>query len=262
MNYYIVDAFAEEVFEGNPAAVFILDSWLSDDVMQKIAIENNLSETAFTVHNGKDYDLRWFTPGGEINLCGHATLATAFALYQEIEKEATILRFQTMSGELSVTREEDIYKMNFPSLLPKPIEITDAMIAAVGGKRPIEAYLDRDIVLIFEDEKDVRMMTPDFDKMKELPVGKGVLVTAPAKEFDFVSRTFFPKLTINEDPVCGSAHSNFIPYWAEKLGKTEMIARQVSPRGGTLLCKLEGDRVEIGGKAVLYATATLDHKFK
>lgn len=260
MNYYIVDAFAEEVFEGNPAAVFILDQWLSDDVMQKIAIENNLSETAFTVHNGTDYDLRWFTPGGEINLCGHATLATAFTLFREIEKDSTLLTFHSMSGELTVTRKGDIYEMNFPNLMPKPIEITEQMVEVVG-KRPIEAYLDRDIVLVFEDEEDIKNMSPDFDKMKELPVGKGVLVTAPSKEYDFVSRTFFPKLTINEDPVCGSAHSNFIPYWAEKLGKTEMVARQVSPRGGTLICELEGDRVRIGGKAVLYATCSLDHKF-
>jgi phenazine biosynthesis protein PhzF family len=256
MKYYVVDAFAEKVFEGNPAGVCILDEWLSDEVMQKIAIENNLSETAFAVKEGDCYRLRWFTPGNEIDLCGHATLATAYVIANYYEKDAEILKFQTLSGELDVVKKGELYEMDFPSRMPEVILITEQMIDALGIK-PIEAYLGRDLMFVLEKEEDVRNADPDFSKMANLTDGLGVSITAKSEKYDFASRSFFPKLNVNEDPVCGSAHCNFIPYWAKCLGKDEMVARQLSKRGGTLYCKYCGDRVKISGSAALYAVADI-----
>ncbi|MFD4815915.1 PhzF family phenazine biosynthesis protein [Peribacillus butanolivorans] len=256
MKYYVVDAFAEKVFEGNPAGVCIIEEWLSDDTMQKIATENNLSETAFAVKEGESYRLRWFTPADEIELCGHATLATAYVIANYYENNVEEIKFQTMSGELVVLKKDELYEMDFPSRMPEEFPLTDQIVEALGVK-PIETYLGRDLMLVLEKEEDVQNASPDFSMLEKLPDGLGVSITAKSNTYDFVSRSFFPKLKVNEDPVCGSAHCNFIPYWAKRLGKNEMVARQLSKRGGTLYCKSSGDRVKISGSAVLYAIADL-----
>lgn len=258
MKCYFVDAFAEKVFEGNPAAVCILENWPSDSCMQSIAKENNLSETAFAVKEGDKYHLRWFTPGGEIDLCGHATLATAFVLSNFYEKEENKFVFQTLSGDLTVVKKGDLYEMDFPSRMPAKLDITNEMVSALGV-RPVKAFLGRDLMFILEEENDVLYAKPNFSALKELKDGLGVILTAKSQEFDFVSRAFFPKLNVNEDPVCGSAHCQLIPYWSEQFSKQEMVARQLSERGGTLFCKLddERERVHISGYAALYSIAEL-----
>lgn len=256
MKCYVVDAFTQNVFEGNPAAVCITKEWFSDEMMQKIAMENNLSETAFAVKEGNYYGLRWFTPGGEIDLCGHATLATAYVIANYYEHDVESITFRTMSGDLLVSKKEELYEMDFPSRMPAPFSLTEEMIEALGVK-PVETYLGRDLMFVLEKEEDVQHATPDFSKLKDLPHGLGVFITAKGEQYDFVSRCFYPKINVNEDPVCGSAHCNFIPYWAERLGKAEMVARQLSKRGGTLYCKFDGDRVKISGKAALYSIADL-----
>ncbi len=258
MKYFVVDAFAEKVFEGNPAGVCIMDDWISDELMQKIAIENNLSETAFAVkEEAGSYRLRWFTPGGEINLCGHATLATAFIILNYYEKQSDSVKFHTISGELTVNKQDDLYELDFPTVPLEEISVTDQMISALGIV-PIETYLNRDLVFILESEEEVRNVSPDFAKLETLPEGLGVCVTAKSSTYDFVSRGFFPKLKVNEDPVTGSLHCGLIPFWANRLGKKEMVARQLSSRGGTLYCKLEGTRVKMAGRAVLYSVAELN----
>lgn len=256
MKYFVVDAFAENLFEGNPAGICIMEKWLSDDTMQKIAIENNLSETAFAVKERDGYRLRWFTPGGEIDLCGHATLATAYVIANYYDNHVKSIKFQTMSGELMVIKKDNLYEMDFPSRLPEEFTLTEQMVEALGVK-PIETYLGRDLMFVLEKEEDVQNASPDFPKLLKLPDGLGVLITAKSEKYDFVSRCFFPKLNVNEDPVTGSAHCHLIPYWAKRLGRDQMVARQLSKRGGTLYCKLVGDRVTISGSAVLYAIADL-----
>jgi PhzF family phenazine biosynthesis protein len=256
VKYYVVDAFAERVFEGNPAGVCILDEWLSDETMQKIAIENNLSETAFAVKGQDSYHLRWFTPGGEVDLCGHATIATAFVITNFVDVNVSKVIFKTMSGELIVTKKGDLFELDSPSIMPKEFPLTEQMVEALGIK-PLETYLNRDLLFVLENEEAVKNAKPDFSKLEQLSDGMGVLITAKGDQFDFVSRCFFPKIKVNEDPVCGSAHSNFIPYWAKRLGKDEMVARQLSKRGGTLYCKDNGDRVIVGGYATLYSKAEI-----
>ncbi|MCO5526722.1 PhzF family phenazine biosynthesis protein [Enterococcus faecalis] len=250
--YYIVDAFAEEVFKGNPAAVYVLEKWLPEAVMQNIAIENNLSETAFTVKEGKSYALRWFTPEREIDLCGHATLATAFVLFNYYSVAEETLHFTSQSGPLAVTKKEEYYYLDFPYILPERIPILPEYEVALGAKI-YEAYLGRDLFFVLKNEETVAKITPDFSALKALDLGVGVIVTAPGDSVDFVSRTFFPKLRINEDPVCGSAHANLIPYWGKRLNQTTLSAYQVSPRGGFLTCEVKENRVIIGGTAKLFA---------
>lgn len=258
MKYYVVDAFAEKIFEGNPAGVCIMDEWLPEKMMENIAIENNLSETAFAVKE-KDrdsYHLRWFTPGGEIDLCGHATIATAYTITNFYDKELKKIRFQTKSGELIVSKKNDLYELDFPSIKLNEYSLTKQMVEALGIK-PVETFLGRDLVFVLEKEEDVLNLSPDFTKLAQFPEGLAVFVTAKGKEVDFVSRAFWPKLNVNEDPVCGSAHCSLIPLWAKRLGKNEMIARQLSKRGGTLYCKYDDVRVKISGSAVLYSIADL-----
>ncbi|MEH7481338.1 PhzF family phenazine biosynthesis protein [Neobacillus drentensis] len=256
MKYYVVDAFAEKVFEGNPAGVCIMKNWIPDEIMQKIAIENNLSETAFAVMEEKIYRLRWFTPGGEINLCGHATLATAYVIMNYIEMQVDTLQFETMSGVLTVNKLGELYEMDFPAVPSEELPITEQMIDALGV-RPVETYLNRDLVFVLESEEAVKNANPDFSKLEKLPEGLGVCITAKGSEYDFVSRGFFPKLKINEDPVTGSLHCSLIPFWSQRLEKREMVAKQLSSRGGTLYCKHEGTRVKMAGKAALYSIADL-----
>ena len=252
MKQYIVDAFTDKVFSGNPAAVCVMDEWLPEDLMMGITRENNLSETAFAVRkpDGR-YHLRWFTPGGEIDLCGHATLGTAFVIMNYYELEAESVSFDTMSGVLTVVRRGDLYEMDFPAYELKEIPVTDAMTEATGT-RPVRAYMGRDMLCVYESEEIIRSMKPDQDRIMKLD-GALLHVTAAGAEYDCVSRSFAPKLAIAEDPVCGSGHCHIIPYWAELTGKTELTAYQASRRGGELYCRIDGNRIRLSGKAVIYS---------
>lgn len=250
---YQVDAFTNQLFKGNPAAVAPLQEWLPDEQLQAIALENNLSETAFFRPNGRDYDLRWFTPTKEVKLCGHATLATAHVLIEHLNHEkAGRLNFQTLSGPLMVRRNEGgWYTMNFPSdhleLTPPPRQVRDAL-----GITPIETYKGReDLLVILEDQDAIVGLHPDFRLLEELDY-RGVIVTAPGKNTDFASRCFYPNYGVNEDPVTGSAHTTLAPYWAKRLEKNELSAIQCSPRTGRLRCRVLDERVEISGQAVTY----------
>ncbi|MEH7118357.1 PhzF family phenazine biosynthesis protein [Neobacillus vireti] len=257
MRYYVVDAFADKVFEGNPAGVCVMEEWLPEYTMQNIAIENNLSETAFAVKEEDGYRLRWFTPGGEINLCGHATLATAYVIMNFVETQLNTVLFNTMSGVLTVNKINGLYELDFPAAVSEELPVTKEMVDALGTT-PLEVYLNRDLLLVLESEEIVKNLSPDFSKLAQLPEGLGVIVTAKGNTYDFVSRAFFPKLKVNEDPVCGSAHCCLVPFWAERLQKREMVARQLSSRGGTLYCKLEDTRVRMAGKAALYSIADIN----
>ena len=249
---YQADAFTDKLFGGNPAAVCPLTEWLPDEVMQKIAVENNLAETAFFVKNENGFMLRWFTPEFEIDLCGHATLASAHILYTELGFEDDSIHFDTVkAGELVVSRTGDKYTMDFPSRPPIHIEPPVGLIEAMGEKQPLEVLRSRDYFLVYESEDDIKELSPDFFTLSKMDT-IGVVVTAKGDNADFVSRFFAPGAGIPEDPVTGSAHCNLIPYWADKLGKTKMHAYQLSPRLGEIWCELKGDRVLITGNAVTY----------
>lgn len=251
LDIYQVDAFTSKPFGGNPAAVVPLETWLPDETMQSIALENNLSETAFFVKRDGLYEIRWFTPTFEIDLCGHATLASAFVIFDVLGLETTTIKFHShRSGELSVEKLGDRLILDFPSRPVSPAEAPDGLVEAIG-KQPKEVLKARDFFLVFENEQEVRNIKPDFAKLLEID-SHGFIVTAKGDDADFVSRFFAPEVGVFEDPVTGSAHCNLIPYWAEKLGKNTLLARQVSARGGELFCELAGDRVKIGGNAVLY----------
>jgi PhzF family phenazine biosynthesis protein len=251
---YQVDAFADELFKGNPAAVVVLDEWLPNELMQNIAMENNLSETAFIVPRGEHYDITWFTPMSEIDLCGHATLASAHVIFNHLGHKSDIIRLKTRKvGDLSVTREGDMLYLNFPSRPPEKIDSVPECVIEGLGIAPLETYVSRDYVLVYPNSKTIRAINPDYKILGQCE--KFVAITAkasPEDGCDFVSRFFCAGDGIEEDPVTGSMHCNLIPYWAEQLGKTEMIGKQLSPRGGTLMCTLQGDRVRIGGKALTY----------
>ena len=251
MKQYVVDAFSDQVFHGNQAAVCVLDEWLPEELMMDITRENNFSETAFTVKEDKKWLLRWFTPGGEIDLCGHATLGTAFVLLNFYEKDAAEIVFTTLSGDLTVSRKGELYEMEFPSYELKPFNVSDELEAALGV-RPSAAYIARDLLCVLDDEQTVRELAPDLEKIKQID-GLLLHVTARGKDEDCVSRSFAPKLAVAEDPVCGSGHCHIIPYWADRLGKDEMVAYQASRRGGTLYCRREGGRIFMAGKAALYS---------
>lgn len=256
MKQYVIDAFTDKVFGGNPAAVCVMDRWISDELMQNIAIENNLSETAFTVKEGDAYRLRWFTPGGEIDLCGHATLATAYVIMNFVDDRAEEVRFQTMSGELIVNKKGDLYEMDFPAYEMKEVEVTDLMEEVIGV-RPLEAWMGRDLVCVLEEASQVENANPNLEKSMELD---GLLLHITAKgegEYDCVSRAFAPKLSVDEDPVCGSGHCHIIPIWTEKTGKAKLTARQASKRGGVLYCRQEDTRIKMAGKAVVYSIGEL-----
>lgn len=251
MKQYVVDAFTDSVFHGNQAAVCVLEQWPPEELMMNITRENNFSETAFTVKEGDKWHLRWFTPGGEIDLCGHATLGTAYVLYRFYEKDADRLVFTTLSGDLAVTKHGDLLEMEFPAYELKPVEVTAAMEDALGTKVK-EAYIARDLLCVLDDEQTVRELTPDLEKVKQID-GLLVHVTARGRDEDCVSRSFAPKLSVAEDPVCGSGHCHIIPYWADLLGKDELVAYQASKRGGTLYCKRKGSKIFMAGKAALYS---------
>lgn len=253
MKYYVVDAFAEKVFGGNPAGVCVLERPISPELMQQIAIENNLSETAFVYKKEKgQYDLKWFTPGGEIDLCGHATLGTAYVVANFVDEDVEKMEFSTLSGILTVVKKGELFEMDFPSRMPERVDVKEEMKEALCGAEIKGAYLSRDLILELENEEAVRKVSPDFEKVLHLADGLGCVVTAKGEKCDFVSRCFFPKLKVNEDPVTGSAHSSLIPFWAQRLGKEEMRAEQLSKRGGVLYCTNGAERVMISGSAVLY----------
>ena len=248
---YQVDAFAERPFTGNPAAVCPLDRWLPDELMQAIAAENNLAETAFYVPEDDVYRLRWFTPATEVDLCGHATLATAYVLMNEQRPGLKQVAFETRSGRLTVTREGDLYSMDFPARMPLPCDVHPALIPALGGVTPVEVLGSRDYVVVYENEEQVRAIRPDMSALMSID-RFAVIVTAPGHSVDFVSRFFAPAQGVPEDPVTGSAHSSLIPYWAQRLGRNKLHARQISARTGDLRCEFRGERVTIAGRAVFY----------
>lgn len=255
MKQFIVDAFTDKIFGGNPAAVCVVDNFPPAELMLNIARENNLSETAFVMRDGKNFRLRWFTPSTEINLCGHATLATGFVILTRYENSPAVT-FETLSGALTVERKENFFEMNFPAYTPKKISVTAAMCDAVNADVR-EAYLDRDLLMILDDAATVERLRPNQSKLAALD-GLIQAVTAADKNFDCVSRIFAPKLAIPEDPVTGSTHCLIAPYWATRLGKPQISARQASARGGTLRCTVAGDRVKISGQAALFAEAELN----
>ena len=255
MRQYIVDAFTDKVFSGNQAAVCVMDTWPDEKLMSNIARENNFSETAFTVKEGQNYHLRWFTPGGEIDLCGHATLATAYVVLRFYEHSDSV-KFATLSGELSVRKHDDLYAMDFPAYELLPVPVRESMCEALGCV-PEEAYMGRDLLCVLKNGEEVRKCTPDMEKVKALD-GLLVHITARGNDgVDCVSRSFAPKLGIIEDPVCGSGHCHIVPYWAGVLGRKDITAYQASARGGYLYCKAEGERVEISGKAALYSRSEI-----
>ncbi|WP_207760022.1 PhzF family phenazine biosynthesis protein [Bifidobacterium primatium] len=259
MQQYVVDAFTDRVFRGNPAAVCLPPSWPSDELMADIAMENRLSETAFIVREPEGYHLRWFTPGGEIDLCGHATLASAYVVLHFVEPKADEVHFHTMSGELSVVRRRDesgreIFVMDFPAYDLTSVPVTDAMEQALGA-RPVEAWLGRDLLCVMDGERTVRGLTPDMTLMAKLD-GLLVNVTAAGEAgtgFDCVSRSFAPKLGIVEDPVCGSGHCHILPYWSRRFGKSNLVACQASERGGIIHASVGDGRVSLGGEAALFS---------
>ncbi len=253
LRYYVADAFTEKLFGGNPAGVCPLDEWIADDLMQAIAAENNLAETAFVVKNGADYDLRWFTPEVEVDLCGHATLATAFILSQFVDQAATTFTFHTKSGPLRVGKQGALFEMDFPSRPPEMVSLDPAIGTALGAN-VLEMHRSRDLLIVLESEAKVRDLQPDLDALMKAVAGAfAFIVTAQGdREADFVSRFFAPGAGIAEDPVTGSSHSTLIPFWSKRLGKKDMIAHQLSKRGGVLYCRDEGMRVKISGYARLY----------
>ncbi len=267
LSIYQVDAFAENIFEGNPAAVIPLREWLPDALMQQIAMENNLSETAFFVplppedikKTGAGYHIRWFTPEQEIDLCGHATLATALVINQvlELDIETKKIVFITeKAGLLQVMIDDDWYTLELPARKPESCATPVGLLEALGVTQAVRVLKSRDYFVVLQDEKAVQNLKPDFTALQKID-GVGVIVTAPGEVVDAVSRCFYPKAAVNEDPVTGSAHCNIIPYWAEQLQKDDLTCKQLSARGGTLICANRGDRVWMSGKCVLYMQGTI-----
>tara|TARA_Y100000748_G_C15492444_1_gene486994 strand:- start:928 stop:1707 length:780 start_codon:yes stop_codon:yes gene_type:complete len=247
---YQIDAFASKVFQGNPAAVIPLEYWLPEKTMQSIAQENNLSETAFFCQSGNFFDIRWFTPNGEVKLCGHATLASAYVIFNFLKIESTQIYFKSLSGLLNVKKEGDLYILDFPSQKPEKCEMPRLLMEGLGQGSGV-CFRNEDYLVVFDNEDQIDKITPDFNKLALLDL-RGVIVTSPGKDYDFVSRAFFPKYGILEDPVTGSAHTKLIPYWSQKLNKSELKAKQISKRGGELFCEYKIDRVFISGYAKLY----------
>jgi len=250
ISIFQVDAFTSELFCGNPAAVCPLESWIDDKILQLIAYENNLSETAFFVNENDGYRIRWFTPTCEVDLCGHATLASAYIIFNEIDSTVSNIKFFSNSGELNVTKNSDLISLDFPSLPPKISQNPEKIYSAFNIK-PIEVLEAEDYLLIYESQEQIESILPDLNVLRDIDL-RGVIVSSKGKDCDFVSRFFAPKYGIDEDPVTGSAHCTLIPYWSEKLGKKRLHAIQLSKRGGELFCEMKNDRVIISGHAVKY----------
>jgi predicted PhzF superfamily epimerase YddE/YHI9 len=256
LKQYQVDAFASRVFEGNPAAVVPLTAWPEDSVLQAIAEENNLAETAFFVPSGKGYHLRWFTPVVEMDLCGHATLGTAHVLFEHLGYARPSIAFETRSGTLVVERKEGLLVMDFPSRPPSPRKPPPGLLEGLG-RASAEVLASDDYMVVYEDETAIRELSPDHTLLRALDL-RGVIATAPGDQVDFVSRFFAPRQGIPEDPATGSAHCELTPYWAARLGKTKLVARQLSRRGAELLCELNGDRVMLSGRAVTFLEGEIE----
>jgi predicted PhzF superfamily epimerase YddE/YHI9 len=258
LPYFQVDAFTKRVFGGNPAGVCPLDSWLPDDVLQRVAAENNLSETAFFVGRDGNYELRWWTPTLEVDLCGHATLAAAYVIFHELGYRGDTVRFRTKAvGELGASRDGDVITLDFPAWAAKRCDQVPAVKSGALGWLPRELFKTRDFLAVFASEEEIRSLKPDAPLLARLDC-LGVICTAPGTDCDFVSRFFAPGAGVPEDPVTGSAHSTLIPYWSARLGKKKLLARQLSQRGGELFCEDRGGRVGIGGHAALYSRAQLE----
>lgn len=257
LQIYQADAFAAGLFKGNPAAVVLLKEWLSSEVMQQIAMENNLSETAFFVPEGDHFHIRWFTPKAEVRLCGHATLATAHVLFNELNYQGELLEFESLSGILTVKKVGDKLQLDFPADRAQEVEPVETFTEAFGAK-PLQTYKGRtDYMLLFDSEETIQNLQPNIQLLLSTNA-RGVIATAKGKKVDFVSRFFAPAVGVNEDPVTGSAHTTLIPFWANKLDKTELTALQLSARGGQVWCTLSGDRVFIAGKAVTYLRGEIE----
>jgi len=256
VRYFQINAFTSSAFGGNPAGVCVLEHWLSDELLSRIAAENKLSETAFFTKEEDSFHLRWFTPTIEVDLCGHATLATAHALFSELGHEAAPLTFKTRSGVLGAQKRRDFIELDFPSRPPAPCATPDKLVRALR-RRPREVLKSRDYVAVFDSAAEVAAVNPDMDLVSRLDC-LGVIVTARSDTADFVSRFFAPQAGVPEDPVTGSAHCSLIPFWAERLAKDELVARQISRRGGELFCRNLGDRVGIGGRAAVYLRGELE----
>ena len=261
MTLYQIDAFTDHLFGGNPAAVIPLQKWIDDKLMQKIALENNLSETVFFVPQDNtadsDFEIRWFTPTVEINLCGHATLASAYVLFNILNFDKPVINFNSQSGVLRVTKKDGFIDMDFPSWEPEifndpPVQLKDAL----GGVDVLGIYKNRDLLVLLENEAAVKNCAPDFSLIQK--TGYKIIITAPGNDVDFVSRFFAPTAGVDEDPVTGSAHSQFIPFWSKKLNKTKMNALQLSKRGGQIFCELDGERVIMSGKCVFYMKGEIE----
>jgi PhzF family phenazine biosynthesis protein len=249
---YQIDAFTDEVFGGNPAAVCPLEAWLPAGTMQKIAMENCVAETAFFIPVDHGFHIRWFTPEFEMDLCGHATLASAHVLLQHLSYKSPKIEFQSNSGPLSVTASDGLLTLDFPSRMPRPAEAPQIILDGIK-ERPLEVLKARDYVLVYEDEETIQRIQPDIGLLNQINIDPGgIIVTAPGSDVDFVSRFFTPQASVFEDPVTGSAHCSLIPFWAERLGRDKLTALQVSPRVGKLFCKNAGDRVLMSGNAVTY----------
>lgn len=259
LSIYQIDAFAEKPFEGNPAAVVPLEEWLPEKTMQAIALENNLSETAFFVPTENGYHIRWFTPKMEVKLCGHATLASGFVLFNLLGYGLDTITFDSLSGPLSVTKTAGLFTLDFPIQSPDRCETPDDLIKGLG-RRPIECYGNEDYLAVFESESDIAAINPDSHFLGQLD-RRGVIVTAPASGFDFVVRFFAPKYGILEDPVTGSAYTQLMPYWTGRTGRSRLRAKQISSRGGKVLCEIRDDRVLISGSAIKYLEGTIDVAF-
>ncbi|HUS00979.1 MAG TPA: PhzF family phenazine biosynthesis protein [Chitinophagaceae bacterium] len=271
MRLYQIDAFTDKLFSGNPAAVVPLDYWIDDELMQNIAMENNLSETAFICPSfsasevspiggdleGADFDIRWFTPTSEMDLCGHATLASAYVLFNIMDFHKEVITLSCKSCELKVWKESDAIWMDFPSWKPERFNDYPAGLSeALGGAEIVGVYKHRDLLVELMNEEAVRKCNPDFTLINK--TGYKIIITAAGKEVDFVSRFFAPTVGVNEDPVTGSAHSQLIPFWADKLGNDSLVAHQLSHRGGKIICKQKGDRVIIGGNCVFYMSGEIE----
>jgi PhzF family phenazine biosynthesis protein len=255
IRYYEIDTFTDRAFSGNPAGVCFLDAWVDDRILQSIASENDLSETAFLVLAGDHYELRWFTPGVEVDLCGHATLASAYAIFEHVTPETRKVDFHTKSGRLSVKQHGDLLMMDFPAHPPEPCKWPEN-IEDILGIPPSLTLRSRDLMAVYEEEEQIRMLKPDLSGVAALDYF-AVIVTAPGENCDFVSRFFAPGAGVPEDPVTGSSHCTLVPYWSSRLGKKELHAFQLSERGGELFCTDRGNRVSIGGKAITYMSGTI-----
>lgn len=254
---YQIDAFTDRIFSGNPAAVCPLDKWLSDDLLQKIAMENNLAETAFYVKQGDEYEIRWFTPKTEVDLCGHATLAAAYVLFNHENHSTQTTRFYSpRSGALVVSKQNDILTLNFPVDVFHPVDLSEELKLAFDISPAFALKGKTDYVLVFDTEEQIKNVKVDFKQIANLG-GRGVIITAKGEQVDFVSRFFAPQCGIDEDPVTGSAHTTLTPYWSKRLNKTTLSAIQLSERKGYLRCELLGDRVQISGSAKLYLTGEI-----